>query len=96
VCSSDLSRTVVEAMRRTYAEVVVVEVTAPPDVLAERLAMRARSSDGAVELRLRRDVDAARSDITIVNVGSVEHHAEHLARTIKGEPQNDEAGRKGG
>ncbi len=84
----NVSRTVVEAMRRTYAEVVVVEVTAPPDVLAGRLAMRARSSDGAVELRLHRDVDAARSDITIVNVGSVEYHAEHLVRAIKGEPQD--------
>jgi ribose 1,5-bisphosphokinase len=84
----NVSRTVVEAVRRIYAEAVVVEVTAPSDVLAERLAMRARSTDGAVELRLRRDVDVVSADITIVNVGSAEHHAEHLVRAIKGEPQN--------
>ena len=43
---ANVSRTVVEAMRRAYADVTVVSITAPPDVLAERLAARARSSDG--------------------------------------------------
>jgi ribose 1,5-bisphosphokinase len=84
----NVSRTVVEGMRSTYADVVVIEITAPPQVLAERLAMRARSSDGAVELRLRRNVDAARPDITIVNVGGAEGHAQQLVGAIKGEPLN--------
>src|SRR3954469_11285874 len=56
---ANVSRTVVDALRNVYADVVVVEITAPPELLAERLAMRARGSDGAIELRLRRDVDAA-------------------------------------
>src|SRR3954454_1708304 len=56
---ANVSRTVVDALRNVYAEVVVVEITAPPELLAERLAMRARGSDGAIELRLRRDVDTA-------------------------------------
>ena len=65
----------------------VVSITAPPEVLAERLAMRARGSDGKIEHRLGRTVDeaAAAPDVTIVNVGSAEDHARQLVRVIKGE-----------
>src|SRR6266540_5473815 len=41
---ANVSRTVIGAMRRAYADVVVVSITAPPNVLAERIALRARSS----------------------------------------------------
>jgi ribose 1,5-bisphosphokinase len=78
------SRTVTTEMRRTYADVVVVLVTAPPDILAERLAMRARGSDGPIEQRLRRAVDEAVPDATIVNVGAAEDHARRLVEIIKG------------
>ena len=78
------SRTVTTEMRRTYADVVAVLVTAPPDVLAERLAMRARGSDGPIEQRLRRAVDEAVPDATIVNVGAAEDHARRLVEIIKG------------
>jgi len=83
---ANVSRTVVEAMRRAYADVTVVSITAPPEILAERLAARARSSDGQIEHRLRRAVDgvAAAPDVTVVNVGGVEHHARELVRIIKG------------
>ena len=54
---ANVSRTVIGAMRRAYADVVVVSITAPPNVLAERIAMRARSSDGGIENRLRRTVE---------------------------------------
>ena len=83
---ANVSRTVLEAMRRAYVDVVVVSITAPPEILAERLAARARSSDGRLADRLRRAVDdaAAAQDVTIVNVGSVEHHARELVRIIKG------------
>ena len=54
---ANVSRTVIGAMRRAYADVVVVSITAPPNVLAERIAMRARSSDGRIENRLRRTVE---------------------------------------
>jgi ribose 1,5-bisphosphokinase len=78
------SRTVIEATRRAYADVVVVLVTAPPDVLAERLAIRGRDSDGPIEPRLRRAVDEAVADATIVNVGAAEDHAQRLLQIIKG------------
>jgi len=84
---ANVSRTVIGAMRRAYADVVVVSITAPPNVLAERIAMRARNSDGTVENRLRRTVKdaSAAPGVTIVNVGSAEYHARQLARVIKGE-----------
>jgi len=83
----NVSRTVIGAMRLAYADVTVVLITAPPNVLAERIAMRARSSDGTVENRLRRTVEdaSAAPDVTIVNTGSAEYHARQLARVIKGE-----------
>ena len=83
---ANVSRTVVEAMRRAYADVTVVAITAPPEVLAERLAARARSSDGQLADRLRRAVDgaAAAPDVIINNVGSAEHHARQLTRIIRG------------
>jgi ribose 1,5-bisphosphokinase len=81
----NVSRTVVGEMRRAYADVAVVSITAPSDVLAARLAMRARSSDGRIEQRLSRSVDDAAPDTTIVNVSSAEFHARQLVRAIKGE-----------
>jgi ribose 1,5-bisphosphokinase len=86
---ANVSRTVVAAMRSGYADVVVVSITAPPNVLAERLAMRARSSDGRIEHRLHRTIEDAAPDVTIVNTGSAEYHARRFVRIIKGEKWND-------
>jgi ribose 1,5-bisphosphokinase len=84
---ANVSRTVIAAMRRNYAEVMVISITAPPQVLAERIAMRARGSDGKIEQRLGRTVDdaAAAPDITIMNVSSAEYHARQFVRVIKGD-----------
>ena len=83
---ANVSRTVIEALRRAYADVVVILITAPAEVLAERLAARARSSDGRLADRLGRAVDDAATapDVVITNVGSVEQHARELVRVIKG------------
>jgi ribose 1,5-bisphosphokinase len=88
---ANVSRTVIPVMRRFYAETVVVCVTAPPNVLAERLAMRGRGSDGRIEHRLHRTVEdaAAAPDVTIVNTASAEYHARQLVRIIKGEKWHD-------
>jgi ribose 1,5-bisphosphokinase len=69
VCN--VSRTIVGEARRRYASVSVVLVTAPPDVLAVRLAARGRPSDGDLARRMTRstpqqEVDA---DVVIRNVG---------------------------
>jgi ribose 1,5-bisphosphokinase len=82
---ANVSRTVIDGARRAYANVIVVAITAPPEVLAERLKMRSRSSDGGVDQRLSRTVDAAAPDVTILNVGRPEDHARRLLRAIRGE-----------
>jgi ribose 1,5-bisphosphokinase len=84
---ANVSRTVIGAARQAYADVVVVSITAPPQVLAERLAMRARGSDGRLEQRLGRTVEdaAAAPDVAIMNVSSADYHARQLVRIIKGQ-----------
>lgn len=83
----NVSRTVIAALRQNYANVVVVAITAPPDVLAQRLAARARHSDGNIADRLARSVEnaIAHADVTILNAGSAEYHGRQLVRVIKNE-----------
>jgi ribose 1,5-bisphosphokinase len=80
---ANISRTVIAALRADYADVVVVSVTAPPEVLAARLAGRSRSSDGDATARLQRTVEAAVPDVVIENVGRAEDHASELLRVIR-------------
>ncbi len=84
---ANVSRTVIGTTRNAYEQVVVVSITAPPQVLAERLAMRARNSDGQLEHRLGRKVDDASAvpDFTILNVCSAEYHARQFMRIIRNE-----------
>jgi ribose 1,5-bisphosphokinase len=82
---ANVSRTVIGAMRRAYANVVVALVTAPPEILVQRLAMRARGSDGNIKHRSDRVVeDAPLADVTIINVGPAADHKHELLRVIKG------------
>jgi ribose 1,5-bisphosphokinase len=81
---ANVSRTVVPALRHAYANVVVVSITAPADVLAARLAMRKRGSDGNIAQRLARKVEDADPDSTIVNVSSAEYHARQLLASSAG------------
>ena len=81
----NVSRTVVDAVREAYANVMVVSIAAPPEVLAERLAARARSSDGQIEHRIRRAAEVASApDVTINNAGNVQNHGRELVRIIRG------------
>ena len=81
----NVSRTIVELARRSYANVMVVSVTAPPDVLAQRIADRGRASDGQVDGRIRRAVVAAEPDVVINNIGPAIDHAAQLLKVIKGQ-----------
>ncbi len=81
---ANISRTVISTLRAAYANVVVVSITAPPEVLAQRLAARGRATDGPVGERLHRRVDGAVPDVTIQNVGRAEDHADELVRAIRG------------
>jgi ribose 1,5-bisphosphokinase len=83
VCN--VSRTVVAAVRRRYANVVAVLVTAPLDVLGARLAARDRTSDGRIADRIKRvDVssDHFRPDVIINNVGEPETEARKLLDAV--------------
>jgi ribose 1,5-bisphosphokinase len=80
---ANVSRTVIPALRQAYANVVVVSITAPADVLAARLAMRKRGTDGNISERLARAVEDAEPDATIVNVSSADYHARQLLRIIR-------------
>ena len=71
----NVSRTVIGEARRRWPDVTVVEVTAPADVLARRIAERARPSDGAGPERLARRFepgDRPAADATIDNGGELD------------------------
>ncbi|UYO40405.1 phosphonate metabolism protein/1,5-bisphosphokinase (PRPP-forming) PhnN [Rhodopseudomonas palustris] len=84
---ANVSRMVIDAARSAYANVVVVLITAPAEVLAARIAARARTSDGSINDRVGRSV-AAQPDVTISNVGDPIAHAQDLLEIIRhGRPQ---------
>jgi ribose 1,5-bisphosphokinase len=84
VCN--LSRTVIDVARARYANVSVVQVTAPLEILAARLSARGRGSDGAIMERVQRTVSMGselKADAVIENIGAVETAAATLLRIVK-------------
>jgi ribose 1,5-bisphosphokinase len=80
VCN--VSRRVVGEARAVCPRVSVVEVTAPPEILACRIAARGRPQDGDLGARLARaaQVDA---DLTILNVGAPPDGAARLVAHLR-------------
>jgi ribose 1,5-bisphosphokinase len=83
VCN--VSRTIIRFARIRYASVTVVQVTAPPHVLATRLADRQRPSDGNLDARMGRlpagpDVQA---DVVIHNTGRPEVGIRRMLNVIR-------------
>ena len=72
VCN--VSRGIVDALRARYARVACVAITAPEDVLAARLAGRARASDGSMRARMERNrlFDRMAADASIDNGGDLD------------------------
>ena len=69
------SRTVLGEARARYRPLVVIEVTAPPEILAARLAARGRETPADVAARLSRAVAAYPSPpdtVTLCNDGALE------------------------
>lgn len=81
VCN--VSRRVVARAREAGPLVSVVEITAPPEILARRIAARGRAQDGDLAARLAREVPVA-ADLRILNVGSPEAGAERLVAHLRG------------
>ncbi|CCD84397.1 Ribose 1,5-bisphosphate phosphokinase PhnN [Bradyrhizobium sp. ORS 285] len=93
----NVSRTVIPSARRDYAEVVVVNITAPAEVLAERLGKRHRPSDTDIGERLHRTVsnETVTADVTINNVGDPATHGRRLIEVIRGSNGRAMAAAKG-
>ncbi len=81
----NVSRGIVAELRARYTHVDVVLVTAPVAILAARLAVRARGSDGSLEQRLKRSDAFAvfRANHTITNDGSQTDAVRHLLSIIE-------------
>jgi len=72
---ANVSRSVIDTARRRFPRVRVINVTAPPDVLAERLASRGRESIDDIRLRLKRaseNIPGGPDVITLQNAGPLE------------------------
>jgi ribose 1,5-bisphosphokinase len=81
----NVSRAIVADVRARYTLVDVVLVTAPADILAARLAGRARASDGPLEQRIKRNdaYTGFRADYTINNVGAPRAAARQLLKVLQ-------------
>ncbi|TIU68123.1 MAG: phosphonate metabolism protein/1,5-bisphosphokinase (PRPP-forming) PhnN [Mesorhizobium sp.] len=85
VAIANVSRTI-PALRDRYANLAVVEITASPEILAERLAMRGRESRGEVLARLARSANVALSGpgvTSIDNSGLREAAGERFADVLR-------------
>jgi ribose 1,5-bisphosphokinase len=82
----NVSRTIIGDARLRYQNATVVLITAPAEMLVERLAARGRSSDGDVGERLQRASlgTGGKVELTISNVGAIEDGAKTLAAFLKG------------
>jgi ribose 1,5-bisphosphokinase len=78
---ANVSRTALAILRSRYARVVVVNVTAPPEVLAARIAARGREAAGDAASRLSRTA-SVEADASIDNSGPVAVGAAALAAAI--------------
>lgn len=79
------SRAAVTEARARFADVKLVLVTAPPEVLAARIAARGREDVNARAGRLAREPAlGATPDITIVNDGTLEPAGERLTAFLEG------------
>lgn len=82
VVVSNVSRRIVAEARSRYPGTRVVKITAPPEVLARRLAARARAQDGDLSARLARQA-SVEPDLTIDNAGAPEDGARILIHFLR-------------
>jgi ribose 1,5-bisphosphokinase len=85
VCN--VSRGIVAALRRRYAGLGVVLVTAPAEVRTTRLAARGRASDGEIAGRIARTAPPDAEllpDHVIENIADLEHGTASLMAAIAG------------
>ena len=83
VCN--VSRTAIPTLRTRFPQVAVIEVTASPEILAQRLAARRREADGATGERLARSSRLSRigADLTIRNEGPLEDAGHRFLEALR-------------
>lgn len=83
----NVSRAILRLVAERYCNLMVVNIEAPRDVLAARLAQRGRESASAIDARLARAeeqcADLADGAVTIENTGPVETGGARLAAEIR-------------
>ncbi|RXZ32762.1 phosphonate metabolism protein/1,5-bisphosphokinase (PRPP-forming) PhnN [Oxalobacteraceae bacterium CAVE-383] len=80
------SRAMVKALSGCVPRLVVIEVTAPPEVLAARIKGRGRETGDEIKKRLQRQVDALPEDIEtlrVMNDGSLEQGIQRFIFTLE-------------
>ncbi len=85
VVIANVSRGVIAQAERLSARVVVVNITAPPAVLAKRLAARGRESEADIAARLAREAPLrteAAELVTICNDATIAEGADKLTRVV--------------
>ncbi|AZO13041.1 phosphonate metabolism protein/1,5-bisphosphokinase (PRPP-forming) PhnN [Mesorhizobium sp. M3A.F.Ca.ET.174.01.1.1] len=86
VAVANVSRAAITALRARYCNLAVVEITAAPEILAQRLAARGRESRGEVLARLARSTSVALAgpDVTSIdNSGAMEIAGERFAEVLR-------------
>ena len=86
VVVANLSRAAIPSLCRLYADVIVVEVVAAPEILASRIAGRARENAGDVAARLARQAGIDAGDATVVtldNGGALEIAGERFVDLLR-------------
>jgi ribose 1,5-bisphosphokinase len=86
VVVANLSRAAIPSLCRRYADVIVVEVVAAPEILASRIAGRARESVGDIAARLARQAGIDAGDATVVtldNGGALEIAGERFVELLR-------------
>ncbi|THV12016.1 phosphonate metabolism protein/1,5-bisphosphokinase (PRPP-forming) PhnN [Rhizobium rhizophilum] len=81
------SRSALDAFRAAFPQLVVVNVTARPEILAKRLATRGRETAADIEARLARSSEPLPPDlhvVTIDNSGELDLAGTELVNLIQG------------
>jgi len=72
----NVSRTVLAQAEKAWPHSTVLEITAPPQILAQRVTARARGEDGDVQKRISRTVEAAPDHLPRITISNDKSLAE--------------------
>ena len=79
----NVSRSVISEARQRYQPLRIVEVWAPPEVLAERLAARGRETGTEIDQRLARASSATVEGLDVTRIDTTGPVAESLEKFLK-------------